>query len=145
MTTYPSGTAVRSGYYLRARTLSVALVANDGDLLAGPEGARFVRVPWPLVLVLAPMLSLLFLVLFPVVGVGLLAYALARRLSRGGRRVSAELASTVNPGWRPGEAHLAGKPGDEHAPPAGADAKTPAELEKLARELAGRREAERSE
>jgi len=144
MTSYTSGSAVRSGYYLRARTVSVALVANDGDRLPGPAGASYVRVPWLLVLLLAPVLSIAFLVLLPVFALGVMAYGVVRRLSRVGRRASAELAATVSPGWRPGEAHLAGKPGEEHAPGEGA-AKTPAELERLEREIAERRDRKPAE
>ena len=139
MTSYTSGSAVKSGYYLRARTLSVALVANEGDRLPGPAGARYVRVPWPVVLVLAPVLSIAFLVLLPVLALGVMAYGVARRLSLVGRRASAELAATVSPGWRAGEAHLGGKPGEEHAPDAGGT-KAPAELERLERDIAERRD-----
>jgi hypothetical protein len=139
MAWYESGSAVRSGYYLGIRAASVALVANDGDRLAGPAGARFVRVPWPAVLLLAPVLSIVFLLLLPAFGLGVMAYGVARRLARGGRRASAELAATVAPGWAPGEAHLSGKPGADGARPEG-EARTPEELARLEREIAGRRD-----
>lgn len=139
MTTYESGAAARSGYYLGLGTLSVALVANDGDRLAGPAGARFVRLPWPLVLVLGPVLSIVFLLLLPAFGLAVMAYGVVRRVARGGRRASEELAATVSPGWAPGEAHLSGKPGDAGEPPA-APPPTPEELARLEREIAARRE-----
>lgn len=141
MATFESGSAVKSGYYLGLRALSVALVTNDGDRLAGPAGARFVRVPWPLVLVLGPVLSIVFLLLLPAFGLGVMAYGLARRLARGGRRATAELAATVSPGWAPGEAHLSGKPGDAGARREGeGEPRTPEELARIEREIAARRD-----
>lgn len=139
MATYESGSAVKRGYYLGLRSLSVSLVASDGDRLAGPAGARFVRVPWPVVLVLGPVLSIVFLLLLPAFGLGVMAYGVTRRLVRGGRRASAELAATVSPGWAPGEAHLSGKPGDGAAPTEG-ETRTPEELARLEREIADRRQ-----
>jgi len=45
-----------------------------------------------------------------------------------------ELASTVSPGWTPGEAHMTGKPSEEKG-----DEKTTPGLEKLEKEIEARK------
>ena len=79
--------------------------------LPGGRGDRFLRIPMVLVLALLPMLGGLFVVFLPVIGFALVAYALGKKLAALVRGGAADFASTVTPGWRPGEAHLTGKPG----------------------------------
>ncbi len=61
----------------------------------------------------APVAGLVYLVALPVVGVAMIGWAVARKLAGGAKETAADLASTVAPGWTPGEAHLSGKPGGE--------------------------------
>jgi hypothetical protein len=63
-------------------------------------------------------------------------WALVKRVVGGAKETAADLASTMTPGWTPGEAHLTGKPGEENA----AAEKKPG-LEKLEKEIEEKRGA----
>jgi hypothetical protein len=136
MTRYTGGTQVRSGYYVDARSLAFASVDRDGAALPGGPAARYVRVPTLAVMAAAPALGGLFVVALPLLGFGVGAYALARRLGLGARKGAQEVAATLaTPAAAPGMAHLTGHPAkgapgtDSHAPTA--DQGT----EELAREI----------
>ena len=111
-TKYRAVSSVQSGYYWNPKKWSVTPVAKDGDVLPGEAGDKYVKVSLPLAIAAAPVLGGLFVVFLPFIGFGLTAYALANKLAGGAKKSAAELASTVTPGWRPGEAHLTGKPGE---------------------------------
>lgn len=138
-TKYLAGNSVPSGYYWNPKKWSVTPVAKDGDVLPGEAGEKFVKVSLPLAIAAAPVLGGLFVVFLPFIGFGLTAYALANKLAGGAKRSAAELASTVTPGWRPGEAHLTGKPGEtsEKEVPAHSEA-----MEDLAKEIQDKRSGE---
>jgi len=134
----PGGTQVRGGYYWNPRTWTVVPVARDGGALPGGAGDRWMRMPLLAVIFLLPVLGGLFVVFLPFIGFALFLYAIARMAIGAFRKGAADLASTVTPGWRPGEAHLTGKrtPGDREVP-----GKSEA-MEKLAKEISERREGE---
>lgn len=138
-TKYLAGNSVPSGYYWNPKKWSVTPVAKDGDVLPGEAGEKFVKVSLPLAIAAAPVLGGLFVVFLPFIGFGLTAYALASKLAGGAKKSAAELASTVTPGWRPGEAHLTGKPGEtsEKEVPAHSEA-----MEDLAKEIQDKRSGE---
>jgi hypothetical protein len=136
MATYAGGTQVRSGYYFDPMAFSFVNVPKDGGTLPGGEGARFVAVPFPVVLGAAPILGGLFVVSLPFLGLGVTAWAIGRALSGAARSGAAEVAATVAPPWAPGEAHLAGKaPESGPAAAAGKDEK----LEALQKEVEEKR------
>ncbi len=121
MATYVGGTQVKSGYYVDASKLEFANVDQDGGALPGGPGARWRRVPVALVVTAAPVLGGLLVVAFPLIGFGVAAYAIARKLTSRARAGAKEIAATVAPTWTPGEAHLTGeppKPGAGEAPAA---------------------------
>lgn len=110
---YTGGSEVKAGYYWSPRSWKVEVVPPEGGRLPGPGGARYVKVPFPLLLVIVPVLGAMFLVFLPLIGFGLFAHAIVRRMTGSMRKGADELASTLTPGWRPGEAHFTGKPGEE--------------------------------
>lgn len=144
MARYCGGSLATSGYYWNPRRWSITPIPRPGGFLPGGPEERYLKVPAVAVLVLMPLLGGLFVVFLPVIGFALVAYALARKvvaLARGG---AADLAGTVAPGWRPGEAHLTGRRGEAEA-----DKDLPHEhgvgekaLEALRKEIAERREDE---
>jgi hypothetical protein len=137
MARYTGGTKVSGGYYWNARGWSVEVVGGEGGTLPGDAKARYLKVPFPLLFVVVPMMGALFLVFLPFIGFAMFAYAIAKRVGGGVRRGATELASTVTPGLVAGEAHLTGKPGEEEAPAKG---EAPAHIEKLEKGVAARRE-----
>jgi hypothetical protein len=62
------------------------------------------------------------------------ALAAFRKVTGGMKKGAEELASTVSPGWTPGEAHMTGKPSEEKG-----DEKTTPGLEKLEKEIEARK------
>ncbi|HEU4382644.1 MAG TPA: hypothetical protein VFR85_03985 [Anaeromyxobacteraceae bacterium] len=109
MTTSIGGTAVRSGYYWNLGKWEITPVERDGGQLPGGRGDKFLRIPVLLVLALLPMLGGLFVVFLPVIGFVLVFEAAVRPIVGLFKKSATELASTVTPGWAPGEAHLTGK------------------------------------
>jgi hypothetical protein len=137
-TTFQSGSAVRSGYYFNARRWQVQPVSKDGERL--PEGkGEWMKVATPVALLLVPILGATFLMFLPLIGFALALQAAASPILKVFHHGATELASTVQPGWVAGEAHLTGKPGEK----AGAEEKGPAaqdeKLDALAREIEEKR------
>jgi hypothetical protein len=131
-TTYQSGSAVLSGYYLDLAGWHLAPVAHDGDRLPSGRGS-WRRVPTAAALLAAPLLGAAFVVFLPVIGFVVLLRALAAPVLAAFRGPAGDLAATLSTGWQPGEAHFTGKRPGEAAAPHG-DA-----LEALAREIERRR------
>jgi hypothetical protein len=134
MSTFESGAAVKSGYYLNAKRWHVEPIANDGDKLPAAEGS-WVRVNTVVALALVPVLGATFLMSLPVIGFAVFGRAIVGKALAVFSRGAGELASTVSPGWAAGEAHLGGKPGEEKA----AEPKASKELDALGEEIAARK------
>lgn len=141
MTRYTGGTQVGGGYYWNARGWEVEVVPDEGGTLRGSAETRYVKVPFPALFVVVPLLGALFLMFMPLVGFALFAYAVARKVTGGVRQGATELASTVQPGqFAPGAAYFTGKPGEEEKRAEGAAAANSPELEELEQEIAARKE-----
>ncbi len=139
MARYEGGTKVPGGYYWNPREWSVTSVEGESGTLPGRHGEGYVRLHWIAALLLAPVLGGLFVVFLPFIAIGMVIDGAARALFGGARRGAADLAATVTPGWRPGEAHLTGPatertPDEVHAGGAGEEA-----LRDVAEEVARRR------
>ncbi len=139
MAKYTGGMQVGGGYYWNARNWEVEVVSNEGGTLRGAADARYVKVPFPALFVIVPLLGALCLMFLPMIGFALFAYAIARKITGGVKQGATELASTIQPGgFATGEAYFAGKPGEEK-PADGAAARSP-EIEKLEQEIAARKD-----
>jgi hypothetical protein len=137
MAKYESGMKVGGGYYWNASTWSVAVIPNEGGKLEGGPGARYLKVPFPVLFVIVPTMGALLLMFLPLIGFALLAYAIAKKLAAGLTRGTTELAATVHPGsFAPGSAYFTGKPEEKNA---AAEAPESAELDALEREIADRK------
>jgi hypothetical protein len=134
MTTYESGAAVKSGYYLNAKRWHLEPISVDGGRLPTGEGT-WLKVNTAVALALVPILGATFLMSLPVIGFAVFGRAMAAKALATFTRSAEDLAATVSPGWAAGEAHLGGKPGDE-------EAKTPkasTELDALEKEISSRK------
>ncbi len=134
MTKYSGGAKVDGGYYWNVGSWKVEVVPEEGGTLPGE--ARYVKVPFPLLFVVVPLMGALFLMFLPFIGFALLVHAIARKVTGGVKAQATALAATVSPGWAPGAAHLTGKPGEGDGK---GEAKATPELEKLAQEVAEKR------
>jgi len=125
------GTKVESGYYVNTRSLAVVNLPAEGEL-PGTAKDAFVHVPWPVLLLAAPVVGGLFVVTYPIFGFSMMAWGLARKLAGDVGESAKDLAATLAPGHAVGEAHLTGKPGE------GARVEDE-KLEKLGREIEEKR------
>jgi hypothetical protein len=138
MAKYTGGMQVAGGYYWNPRNWEVEVVASEGGRLRGPTDAKYVKLPFPLLFVVVPLLGALFLMFLPLIGFALFGYAIVKKVTGGVKQGATELASTMAPGgFATGEAHFTGKPGEEKK---GEAPKSP-EIEELEKEI----EAKRSE
>jgi hypothetical protein len=137
-TTFPSGSAVQSGYYFNASRWHIEPIARNGDHLPAGRGGWF-RVPTAAALLLVPILGAAFLMFLPLIGFVLLARAAAQPLVEVFRSQAQELAATVTPGWQPGEAHFTGKPQENGRVEEKGQSSDGAALDALAAEIEERR------
>jgi len=112
MARYQGGTKAPGGYYWNARHWAITLVPEEGGTLPGRANEHFRSISWVAALLLAPILGGLFVVFLPFIGFAMLGGYAWRRIVGGAREGARDLAATVTPGWRPGEAHLTGRPGE---------------------------------
>ena len=138
------GMRVAGGYYWNPGRWTITPVADEGAVLPGDASQRYVRIHWAVALLLAPVIGGLFVVFLPFIGFALLFQWAFLRILGGARSSAKDLAATVTPGWRPGEAHLTGRAaeppkGDVAAGGAGEQA-----LEDVAHEIAKKRAEENS-
>lgn len=138
MAKHTGGMKVEGGYYWNPGRWEVEVVPSEGGRLNGAADSKYVKVPFPLLFVIVPLLGATFLMFLPLVGFALFAYAIGKKLAGGVKQTAAELASTVAPGgFAAGEAHFGGKPGEEKKDDA--EPKAQAEIEKLAKEIEARK------
>lgn len=138
MTRYVGGSKVESGYYVNTSSLAVVSLPADGPLPGG-EGDRFVRVPWPLLLLATPVVGGAFVIAYPIFGFSMMLLGLAKKVAGAAGAGARELAATMAPGHAVGEAHLTGKPGEAARPGQGPAPRDP-EIEDLEKEIRERRE-----
>jgi hypothetical protein len=139
MAKYAGSEQVKAGYYWCPRKWEVHVIPPEGGRLPGAATSHYVKVPFPLLFVVVPLMGALFLMFLPLIGFGLLAYAIARKVGLFAKRGAEDLASTMTPGWQPGEAHFTGKPGEEKP----GEAKATPGIEKLEKEIAEKKDAKK--
>jgi hypothetical protein len=137
-TTYESGSAVRSGYYFNPAQWHLEPVASEGGRLPGGRG-HWTRIPTAAALLLVPVLGATFLIFLPLIGFLVTLQAITSPMVKSFHSSATDLAVTMTPGWRPGEAHFTGTRSEnagveEKGPTATGDA-----LDALAAEIERRR------
>jgi hypothetical protein len=135
MTTYHGSTQVKSGYYFSATTLGVEVIGQDGGALPGASATRYVRVPFPLLFLIIPVVGLAFLMFLPFVGFALLGAAMGQTVAGRFQERAGAFAATVAPPHATGAAYLGGRESEEE------NLDVSPELERLEREVAARRRA----
>ncbi len=131
--TYAGQTQVRSGYYINARSYELVNVPSDGGTLPGGPETKYLRIPVLVAMVAAPALGGLFIVAFPLIGLGVIGQAVYRAITGSAKEVAATVATQAMPA---GSTALTGKPTDEAA--TGEPSKDAA-ADALAREIEARR------
>jgi hypothetical protein len=72
MTTYKGGDTVRAGFYWNWGKWGAEIVPPEGGTLPGNEGTTYNRIPWPALLVAAPVMGGAFAMFLPFIGVAML-------------------------------------------------------------------------
>ena len=72
MTKYLGGETVKAGFYWNRGQWGVELIPAEGGILPGDGGITYMRVPWPLLLVIAPAMGGAFAMFLPFIGVAML-------------------------------------------------------------------------
>ena len=131
------GTQVGGGYYWNPRNWEVEVVSKEGGKLKGSADTSYVKVPFPVLFLIVPVLGATFLMFLPFIGFGLFAYAMAQKLTGKVAKGATDLAATVQPGqFATGAAYYTGKEGEEKKE--GAQPANP-EIAKLEQEIAARK------
>ena len=122
MATRIGGTAAKSGFYWNLGKWEMAMIPKQGGILPGDAGEKYLRVPVVALLVLAPMMGAIYAMFLPFIGFALLFTFLAKKAFSFGKSSAVDVAATMTPSWRPGEAYLA----DDKKTDEGKDHKTEA-------------------
>jgi hypothetical protein len=143
MRTYQVGETVKKGYYVNRRSFELLTIEQDGGELQGTVGSRYLRVPWPLLVMLAPVVGGAFVFFLPAIGFAMVLYYLAKLGYRLGARGIHALVPVGVTGFAPGEATLARrwKNGSTPAGEAAGEGTTPTrdKLAELEKDIAERR------
>jgi hypothetical protein len=136
MTRYNGGTKVDGGYYLNLKGWGFEAISGDAGML--PNDGEYVRVPGIAVIPALLVLSFVFVVFMPTIGLAMAAWALMKKVGSLVGMGTKAVAETVAPAYQPGLAMFATKTDEEKksAPPA-----TEA-LSELEREIAEKRSEE---
>ncbi len=132
MTTFNGKQAVSGGYYLSMKTFGVEVVGDEGGVLPGEAAARYVRVPFPALFLIVPVVGLAFLMFLPAIGLYLVAKALVMKVTGHVAEGASDLAATIAPDHATGAAYMTGKKEGEKAE------KDPA-IENLEKEIESKR------
>jgi len=135
MTSYNGNSKVKSGYYFSTNTLGVEVIGEDGGTLPGPATTKYVSVPFPALFVVVPVVGLAFLMFLPLIGFGLVGYAIVRRATGHVAKGADALAATVAPPHATGAAYLGGHEGETR------NEKVSPEIEKLEKDIADKRKS----
>ncbi len=138
MKRYSSQTRVEGGYYLNTTSWEIKAVDGQAGELPGAAGTTSVRMATPVMIVAALILSFLFVIFLPSIGLVLFAGVVGAFALKALLRASLAMTHLFAPQWRPGEAWLARL----EKPAAKTPAPSPESLEALRTEVEARRTAE---
>jgi hypothetical protein len=101
------GTAAKSGFYWNLGKWEMTMVPKQGGILPGGVSDRYLKVPVLGLLVLAPLMGAVYAMFLPFIGFAMLFTFLGKKALAMGRSGAVDVAATMTPEWRPGEAYLA--------------------------------------
>ena len=73
MTNYKGGETVTAGFYWNRGKWAAEVVPAEGGTLTGTPETLYNRIPWPVLLVVAPAMGGAFAMFLPFLGLGMLA------------------------------------------------------------------------
>jgi len=105
MSKYHGGNRVKKGTYWNLANGDRVDIADE-DVLPGDSKASYTRFPPSLMLLLGPVFGLVYVIALPFIAIATLIMLIGKKLFRGLLNL---VGNIVSFGWRPSEAHLAGK------------------------------------
>ncbi len=124
---------VKAGFYWNRADWEIVTISGTGGVLPGDKATRYLRVPLLAMLVLPPLMGGLYVLFLPFLGFAMLFSYVGRKVFKGVRAAADDVAESLGPAWRPGEAHLAPRP-EKEGEPARPEAKAAEEPKKDAGE-----------
>ena len=115
MTKRIGGTAAKTGFYWNLGKWEMTMVPKQGGILPGGVNDAYLKVPVVALLVMAPLMGAVYAMFLPFIGFAMLFTFLGKKALAMGRSGAVDVAATMTPNWRPGEAYLAEKPKSEKA------------------------------
>ena len=91
MTTYKGGETVKAGFYWHQAQWAAEVVPAAGGVLPGDGATAYRRIPWPALLVIAPVMGGAFAMFLPFIGLAMLVQWAYQAVS--GRPVSRRSAA----------------------------------------------------
>jgi hypothetical protein len=79
---FAGGEQVKAGFYWNLREWEANIIPREGGVLAAKDDARYLRVPLPLLLVVAPLMGAAYAMFLPFIGFAMVAMYLAGRMKR---------------------------------------------------------------
>ena len=83
---YHAGRVVEKGYFLDSASLEIQAMPKGGGWLPGGKEKSYFKIPPALMVIVAPLLGLVYVVMFPIACGVSLVYLLARAVARPGKK-----------------------------------------------------------
>jgi hypothetical protein len=71
---------VKAGYYLSPARRRIESIGKEGGELPGEAGARYFRIPLPILMMVSPILGAAYVILLPVIGIGAILWLVSEKL-----------------------------------------------------------------
>lgn len=139
MKTYNAGDKVPYGVYFSANPLNLHYISED-EVLDGPKGTTFKRLPTLLVVAAGPAIGGIFVMAFPAIILLAVAVGLWKLIGKTVHSLANKNAHLVQMNWEPSAAYL---DGDGKEAEKNGEAVEDVEVEELKAEVETRREDEK--
>jgi hypothetical protein len=108
MLRHQGGDKVKAGFYFNMASWEVSTMSGQGGVLAGASDERYLRVPLPLLLMLAPMMGAAFAMFLPFIGIALVLDFVAKRAWAACRNAVHTTVMALSPRTQTGAAYFTG-------------------------------------
>lgn len=108
MLRHQGGDKVKAGFYFNMNSWEVSTMSGQGGVLAGAIDDRYLRVPLPMLLMLAPMMGAAFAMFLPFIGIALVLDFAAKRAWAACRNAAHTTAMALSPRTQTGAAYFTG-------------------------------------
>ena len=86
MLKYKGGDTVKRGFYASTKRWTIEMIEAEAGVLSGEADERYMHVPVPLMLVLAPVMGAAFVIFLPLIGFVMLGRSVYEKMSGRSRR-----------------------------------------------------------